>query len=166
MESGSPVTTVSPASQTLQGEYGKPILIADAKACVQAAVARAEEIGTPMCIAITDPSGVLIYFERMDRAIAAGALVAPEKAKCAALYQRSTKAFEDALNGTGGARFLALSGVIPVEGGLPLVLNNEIVGAIGVSGGTGAQDGIVAAAGATACGTRMPPTTGNVLKSR
>lgn len=138
----------SPAAQTLQIDYGAPISVELAKKCAQAALVRARSVGVPMVIAITDPAGILIYLERMDGAIAAGALVAPEKAKCAALYKRPSKAFEDALSNSGGARFLALSGVVPVEGGLPLVINEKIVGAIGVSGGTGVQDGLVAAAGA------------------
>lgn len=149
---------ISPASHTLQNEYGAPISQADAQACARAALLRAQEIGVPMTVVISDQAGIPVYLARMDRAIAAGAQVAPEKAKCAALYKRSTKAFEDAvINAPGGTRFLALSGVVPIEGGLPLVAEGKIVGAIGVSGGTGAQDGLVAKAGVDALADAKKP---------
>lgn len=151
-----PVT--GPASHTLQNGYGAPISQAHAEACGRAALARAQEIGVPMTVVITDQAGIPVYLARMDRAIAASAQVASEKAKCAALYKRSTKAFEDAVsNSPGGVRFLALSGVVPIEGGLPLVVEEKIVGAIGVSGGTGVQDGLVAKAGVDALQMRKDP---------
>lgn len=150
MDSSSSPGSASPASQMLQIGYGAALSSAEAKICGAAAVARASALGVPMVVAICDPSGNLLYLERMDAAIAAGVQVAQDKAKCAALYKRPTKAFEDALAMPAGVRFQSLFAVIPVEGGLPLIKNGQIAGAIGASGGTGAQDGSVAKAGADA----------------
>ncbi|HWL05540.1 MAG TPA: heme-binding protein [Xanthobacteraceae bacterium] len=122
----------------------------EAKTCAAAAAAHAADIGVPMVIAVTDAAGQLLYLERMDGAIAAGIQVAQDKARCAALYKRATKVFEDALLSPNGQRFMSLAGVVPVEGGVILIRNGQLVGAIGVSGGTGHQDGQVAQAGASA----------------
>ncbi len=131
--------------------YGAPVSLATAKKITVAAMAEADRIGVPMVVAITDPAGVLIYLERNDIAIAGGVTVAPAKARSAALYKRPTKAFEDALAAGGaGMRILGLADAVPVEGGLPIVIDGKLVGAIGVSGGTAAQDGIVARAGVDA----------------
>lgn len=91
----------------------------------------------------------------MDNVQNASPTVAIEKATSAAIYKRSTKGFLDALAAGGqGWRMLALSGAIPVEGGIPLVIDGKIVGAIGLSGGAGDQDNRCAEAGAAALGTR------------
>ena len=85
----------------------------------------------------------------MDDTQTGSVTVAVDKARSAALFKRPTKAFQDALAGGGdGLRVLALTGAVPVEGGLPLVVAGRIVGAIGVSGGTSPQDGQCARAGA------------------
>ncbi len=77
--------------------------------------------------------------------------VAIEKAKSAALFRRPTKSFQDTVAGGGdGLRMLKLPGAIPVEGGLPLIVDGKVVGAIGASGGTSTQDGATAQAGANA----------------
>jgi glc operon protein GlcG len=102
-------------------------------------------------VSITDTSGNVVYQERQDGAILGGSLVAPQKARSAVLYKRPTKAFEEAIAPGGvGVRFLRLEGAVPIEGGLPLVLDGKIIGGIGMSGGTGVQDGIAAKAGADA----------------
>jgi len=122
---------------------------ANAKKAAAAALAEAQKMNVPMVVAITDTSGNVLYLERMDSAILGGVLVAPQKARSAALYKRPTKAFEEAIAPGGvGVRFLRLEGAVPIEGGLPLVIDNKIVGAIGMSGGTGVQDGLAAKAGA------------------
>ncbi len=142
---------VNPAAAMVSGPYGAPISLADAKKAGAAALAEAAKLGVPMVIAITDISGELIYFERMDGAIAGGVHVAQQKATTAAIYKRPTKVFEDAVAQGGiGLRFLRLDRVVPIEGGLPIVQNGRLVGAIGVSGGTGVQDGIVGRAGVEA----------------
>lgn len=128
--------------------YGLPIGIDDAKKAAAAAVAEVAKAGSaPDAIAIVDTGGQLIYFERMDNTQLGSVEVALDKARSAALFRRPTKVFEDAV-GKGRTVLLALRGAAPIEGGLPLVAGGKIVGAIGASGGTGAQDGQVAKAGA------------------
>lgn len=127
--------------------YGMPLGLDDAKKAAAAAEAEAKNITLPYVIAIVDPSGQLIYFERMDDAQNGSVPVAIDKARSAALFRRPTKAFEDAL-GKGRTAILALRGAMPSEGGLPLVAGGKIVGAIGASAGTPQQDGQVAKAGA------------------
>jgi glc operon protein GlcG len=98
-------------------------------------------------IAVVDTVGLLVAFERMDNAQTAATNVAQDKAASAAIYRRPTKAFQDALAGGGvGLRVLTLRGANAVEGGIPLVIDGKIVGAIGVSGGSAEQDGAVAKA--------------------
>jgi glc operon protein GlcG len=150
----SPVPTpppVNPAAQMSPLEYGAIISNANAKKVAAAALAEAQKMGVPMVVAITDTSGNVVYQERMDAAILGGSLVAPQKARSAVLYKRPTKAFEEAITPGGvGVRFLRLEGAVPIEGGLPLIVDNKIIGGIGMSGGTGVQDGQAAKAGADA----------------
>ena len=146
-----PTAPVNPAAQMSPLEYGAMISNANAKKAAAAALAEAQKMNVPMVVAITDTSGNVLYLERMDAAILGGVLVAPQKARSAALYKRPTKAFEEAITPGGvGVRFLRLEGAVPIEGGLPLIIDNKIIGAIGMSGGTGVQDGIAAKAGADA----------------
>ena len=102
---------VNPAAQMLPIEYGAIISNANAKKAAAAALAEAQKMNVPMVVAITDTSGNVLYLERMDSAILGGVLVAPQKARSAALYKRPTKAFEDAITPGGvGLRFLRLEG--------------------------------------------------------
>jgi uncharacterized protein GlcG (DUF336 family) len=104
-----------------------------------------------MAIAIVDPNGFLVYFEKMDNTQNGSVNVAQDKAKSAALFKRPTKVFQDGLAAGGvGLRLLALQGAVPVDGGLPIIVGGKIIGAIGASGGTSDQDGQVAKAGADA----------------
>jgi uncharacterized protein GlcG (DUF336 family) len=129
--------------------YGSPIPLAEAKRVLAAAQAEALKNKWEVCIAIVDGGGHLVAFERMDTTQYGSVEVALEKAKTAAGFRRSTKAFQDVVAGGGeGLRMLKLPGALPIEGGLPLVSGGKIVGAIGVSGVTSAQDGQIAAAGA------------------
>jgi glc operon protein GlcG len=91
----------------------------------------------------------LIYFERMDNTQLGSVEIAIEKARSAALFRRPSKVFEDALAG-GRTAILALRGVVPLDGGVPIISGGKLVGAIGASGGTTQQDGQVAKAGADA----------------
>ena len=101
-----------------------------------------------MAVAIVDPAGDLVYFERMDNTQTASVNIAQDKARSAAMFKRPTKAMQDVVAGGGdGLRFLALRGATPVEGGIPLMMEGKIVGAIGVSGGTSQQDAQCASAG-------------------
>lgn len=131
--------------------YGTSINLDDAKKVAAPAVAEARKNQWAMVIAIVDISGDLVYLERMDDAQVGSVDVAISKARSAARFKRPTKAFQDALAAGGeGLRILALQGAVPVDGGVPIAMGGRIVGAIGVSGGTSAQDGQVAAAGVAA----------------
>jgi glc operon protein GlcG len=104
-----------------------------------------------MAVAVVDTAGELVYFEKMDDTQTGSVKVAVAKARSAALFKRPTKAFQDALTATpDGLRILGLEGAVPVEGGVPIVVADRIVGAIGLSGGTSPQDGQCAKAGVDA----------------
>ena len=129
--------------------YGLPISLENAKKAAAPAMAEAAKNGWNMAVAIVDPAGNLVYYEKMDNTQLGSANVAIDKARSAALFKRPTKALQDALAAGGdGLRILRLQGAMPVEGGIPLVMDGKIVGAIGVSGATSAQDGQCAKAGA------------------
>src|ERR671912_1389115 len=137
------------ASQTMS--YGPNITIETAKKIAAPAIAEARKNNWNMAIAIVDTAGDLVYFEKMDDTQIGSVQVAQSKARSAARFKRPTKAFQDALAAGGeGLRILALQGAIPVDGGVPLMMGGKIIGAIGVSGGTSAQDGQAAAAGVAA----------------
>jgi glc operon protein GlcG len=139
----------STASAQMPNPYGPPITIEAAKRATAAAVAKARENNWLVAVAIVDLSGNLVHFEKMDGTQNGSSVVAVEKARTSALFKRPTKAFQDALAAGGeGLRILALPGVTPVEGGVPLIMDGRIVGAIGVSGVTSAQDAMCAQAGA------------------
>ena len=131
--------------------YGLPISLENAKKAAAPALAEAEKNHWNMAVAIVDPSGNLVYYEKMDNTQLGSANVAIEKARSAALFKRPTKALQDALAAGGdGLRILRVQGAVPVEGGIPLVMDGKIVGAIGVSGASSAQDAQCAKAGADA----------------
>ena len=120
----------------MSGDYGPPIRLEDARKVVAAALEHARGNDWRMAVAITDPGGNLVYFEKMDDTQLGSVRVSMDKARSAALFRRPTKAFQDVLAAGGdGLRVLALAGAIPVEGGIPLVIDGRIAGAIGVSGG-------------------------------
>jgi uncharacterized protein GlcG (DUF336 family) len=122
--------------------YGSPITIENARKAAAAAFDTARANTWNMAVAVVDPAGLLVYFERMDDTQTGSVAIAQEKARSAALFKRPTKAFQDMLTGGGdGVRVLGLKGAVPVEGGVPLIVAGKIAGAIGVSGGTSAQDG-------------------------
>jgi len=130
--------------------YGAPIGVTDAKKAAAAAIAEVAKVGSaPDAIAVVDHGGFLIYFERMDNTQLGSVEIAIEKARSAALFRRPSKVFEDALAG-GRTAILALRGVVPLDGGVPIISGGKLVGAIGASGGTTQQDGQVAKAGADA----------------
>jgi uncharacterized protein GlcG (DUF336 family) len=136
-------------AQQLPYPYGVAVSLENAKKAGAAAAAEAKKNGLLMAIAVTDAGGALVYFEKMDGAQTASVQIAIDKATSSVLYKRPTKLLEDALaDGPHGLRYLQLSGAISVEGGVPLVMDGKIVGAIGVSGGTNHQDGQCATAGA------------------
>ena len=131
--------------------YGFPIGLEAAKKAAAPALAEARRNNWAMAVAIVDPAGELVYFEKMDATQTGSVAVAIDKACSAARFKRPTKAFQDMLSAGGeGLRVLSLRGAVPVEGGLPIAVDGKIVGAIGVSGGTSPQDGQCARAGSEA----------------
>ena len=129
--------------------YGHSISLEDAKKAALKAMAEARRNSWTMAVAVVDTAGQLVYFEKMDDTQNGSVTVAIDKARSAALFKRPTKSFQDTLaSGGEGLRVLRLAGAIPVDGGLPLMAGDRIVGAIGVSGGTSDQDGQCAKAGA------------------
>ena len=131
--------------------YGAPVTAAQAQQAASTALTEARRHGWTMAVAIVDPSGTLVRFEKIDDTQTGSVQVAIDKATCAAQFKRPTKAFQDLLaEGGAGLRIVTFQGVIAVEGGVPLVVNDRIIGAIGVSGGTSEQDGQCALAGTAA----------------
>jgi len=122
--------------------------VEEARQAASAALAEARRNGWTMAVAVVEPSGTLVYFEKMDETQSGSAQVSIDKARSAALFKRPTKAFQEALAAGGnGLRILRLRDAVPVEGGLPLIVGGKFVGALGVSGGTSEQDGQCAQAG-------------------
>jgi uncharacterized protein GlcG (DUF336 family) len=131
--------------------YGGPIDLEVAKKVAAPALAEAARNNWAMAVAIVDGAGDLVYFERMNATQAGSVAIALNKARSAARFKRPTKAFQDLLAGGGdGLRVLGLEGAVPGEGGVPIVIDGKIVGAVGVSGGTSPQDGQCARAGVAA----------------
>jgi uncharacterized protein GlcG (DUF336 family) len=124
----------------------KALTLRAAKQIAAAAEAEANRNKWPMVICVVDDGGHLIYLERTDGAQIASLGIAQEKATSAVQFKRPTKVFEEAVAG-GQTAIMKLTGAIPVEGGIPIAIDGEFIGAIGVSGGTSAQDGQVAGAG-------------------
>src|SRR5262245_1284328 len=100
-----------------------------------------------VCIAIVDDGGHLIYFQRMDGTQYGSVVVSQKKAQTAIGFKRPSKTFEEGVAG-GRNALLGLPGAVPLEGGLPLTIDGDIIGAIGISGVTAQQDGMIAQAGA------------------
>ena len=131
--------------------YGNNISLAQAKAVLTAAEAEAEARSWPLAIAIVDTAGQLVAYVKRDDTQNGSVEVSQAKARSAVLYKRPTKAFQDTVaQGGAGLRVLTLEGAVAAEGGIPLVLDGKIVGAIGVSGMASDQDSIVAEAGLAA----------------
>jgi uncharacterized protein GlcG (DUF336 family) len=124
----------------------KVLTLEGAKAIAAAAEAEAVKNKWNVVITILDESGTPIYLQRMDGTQLGSVDVSMQKAKSAFLFKRPTKAFEDALAG-GRMAIMRLPGAMPVEGGLPIQVDGQVIGAIGVSGVTSQQDAQIAAAG-------------------
>jgi len=131
-------------------DYGAPINNEQAKLVANAAFAEARKNNWRMAFTIVGPSGEPVYFERMDGTQHASAEISRAKARTSVFFRRPTKAFADQF-AAGNMTFMTFPDApIASEGGVLLLLGGKIVGAIGVSGGTGQQDGVAAAAGANA----------------
>lgn len=131
--------------------YGPPITLEQAKKVMAAAEAEARKNNWNVVISVLDSGGHLVAMQRFDGTQLGSIEVARQKAYSAVLYRRPTKVFEDGVAQGGiNLRVLKLEGASPLEGGVPIMVDGKIVGAIGVSGMTSAQDGQIARAGAEA----------------
>jgi glc operon protein GlcG len=128
--------------------YGPPVSLDRAQAVLQAAVAEAKRRNWKMNAAVVDSGGNLVAFQRMDGAMLASIQIAEHKARAAATFRRETKQFEDGIQLMHLNYLLAFDGIIASRGGIPLIDQGVIIGAIGCSGGTDSQDEIVSKAGA------------------
>ena len=137
------------ARAQMPNPYGPPISLENAKKAAEPALAEARKNNWTMAVAIVDPDGTLVYYEKIDNTMNASAQLAINKARSAAIFKRPGKTFQAALAAGGeGLRILGIEGAVPVEGGYPIVIDGKIVGAIGMSGGTSAQDDQCAKVGA------------------
>jgi glc operon protein GlcG len=131
--------------------YGAPISTAAAEKALAAAKAEAQKNNWPVAISIVDSGGHLVAFARMENTQTASIAIAHGKAKTAVEFRRPSKFFQDQLAAGGAAvRFLAVPGLMPLEGGVLIVSDGKIIGGIGVSGVASSDDAIVAMAGANA----------------
>jgi glc operon protein GlcG len=128
--------------------YGPPISLERADAIIHAAVAEAKKRNWKMNVAVSDSGGNLVAFQRMDGAMLASIAIAEHKARAAVTFRRPTKVFEDGVQLMHLNYLLAFDGIIASRGGIPLIEEGAIIGAIGCSGGTDSQDEIVSNAGA------------------
>lgn len=131
--------------------YGTPITLAEAARVMAAAQGEAVRNDWPMVIAIVGSGGHLVMLHALDDAQHGSVAVAQAKAETAVNFRRPSKLFEEAVEAGGlGLRVLAMSNLLPLDGGLPLIVDGCVIGAIGVSGMQSTQDAQVAAAGAAA----------------
>ena len=128
--------------------YGSPISLNRAQAVIDAAVTEAKKRNWKMNVAVADSGGNLVAFQRMDGAMLASIQIAEHKARAGATFRRPTKVFEDGIQLMRLNYLLAFDGVIASRGGIPLIDQGAIIGAVGCSGGTDSQDEIVSNAGA------------------
>jgi glc operon protein GlcG len=151
-----PAPAVGPAASPLDNvpekmpfniPYGTPISLEKAQAAAQAAIAEANKHGWPLNVAVVDSGGNLVAFARMDGAQLGSIAISEHKARAAAKYRRPTHAFEDAMQ-KGYVYVGTLDDVIASRGGIPLVEDGKLIGAIGCSGATGSQDEVVCTVGA------------------
>lgn len=142
------MTTPAP---TRPPDYDPTLTLADAQRMMAAAIAEADRNRWPMVIAILDSAARLTLLARMDHAQGGSIEVAQAKARTAVNFKRPTKVFEEAIAAGGqGVRTLSMPGVCPIEGGLPILRDGKVLGAIGVSGMRSDQDTVVALAGLAA----------------
>jgi len=144
------VTCIPAAAQQATPPYGAPISLEQARKVIAAAEAEAQKNNFFVVITVVDTGGYVVATARLDNAQLGSIPVAEGKARTAVLYRRPSKVFEDAIAGGGiGLRVLGLQGAVPYEGGVPIIVDGKIIGAIGVSGMLPQQDGQVANAGAS-----------------
>jgi glc operon protein GlcG len=127
--------------------YGPPISLERAQAAINAAVTEAKKHDWKMNIAAVDSGGNLVACQRMDGAMLASIQIAEHKARAAATFRRETKFFENGVQLNNLNYLMTLDGVVASRGGIPLIEDGHLIGAIGVSGGTDSQDEVICKAG-------------------
>jgi glc operon protein GlcG len=155
------VAQVHVASAQMPNPYGAAVGVDVARRLAATAIAEGKKTGLTVAVAVVDPGGALVYFERIDGTQHASSDIAVAKARTAATYKRPTKLLEDAV-ASGRQGFLSLPGALLLEGGIPLVVDGKIIGAIGVSGATSQQDGVCAQAAINA--VAPPPKAPGTIK--
>jgi uncharacterized protein GlcG (DUF336 family) len=139
---------VIPDKMPFSTPYGAPISLASAQAAIAAATAEAEKRGWALDVAVVDSGANLVAFTRMDGAQLASIPISEHKARVAAKYRRPTKVFEDNIQRSDYKYQLSLDDIIASRGGIPLIEDGKLIGAIGCSGGSGSQDEAACMAGA------------------
>jgi glc operon protein GlcG len=139
---------VIPDKMPFSTPYGSPISLARADAAIAATIAEAEKRGWALNVAVVDSGGNLVAFSRMDGAQLGSIAIAEHKARTAVKFRRPTKAFEDAIQKNDFKYQLSLDDVIASRGGIPLIEDDKLIGAIGCSGGAASQDEAACTAGA------------------
>ncbi|MGL4288960.1 MAG: GlcG/HbpS family heme-binding protein [Phreatobacter sp.] len=143
--------TGSATAQVQRSPYGAPITLEQAKRVVAAAEAEARKNNWTVSIAVVDSGCNLVLLHRIDNSNLGGIAVSQDKANSACLYRASTRGSEQALAQGGlNIRLLALRGMVPLEAGVPIVVNGQQIGSIGVSGAQSNEDGQIAQAGVDA----------------
>jgi glc operon protein GlcG len=143
------LAAVPAGAQTTPPPYGPPIGIEGARAVMAAAESEAAKNNWSVVISIIDSGGNLVMLHRHNDVQLSSIEISQGKAKTALMFKRPSKVLDDAISSGGaGLRFLALKEIVPLEGGLPIVVDGKIIGAIGVSGVLSSQDTQVARAGA------------------
>ncbi len=137
---GAPDLNAVPDKMPFNVPFGTPVSYQQAQAVIAAAIAEANKRSWPEDFAVVDPAGDLVAFARMDGAQLASIAIAEHKARTAARYCRPTIIFENAVQKFGLTYIMSLDDVIASRGGIPLVVDGKIIGAVGCSGGTGSQD--------------------------
>ena len=140
--------SAEPAFETVAKKNG--LTLDGAKKVAAAAVAYAKANNAGGVIAVVDEGGYLVYMERLDNTFPAGAMVSYGKARTSAIFRKPTKVFEDAIK-NGRTAFLGAPDMTPLQGGIPIMADGQVIGAVGVSGANSAQqDEEIAIAGAAA----------------
>lgn len=144
-------TAGSAPAQTVPPPYGPPLGIEAARKVMAAAEAEAQKNNWAVVIAIIDSGGHVVMMHRYDNVQLSSIEISQGKAKTALMFKRPTKVLDDAISSGGsGLRFLSLKDIVPLEGGLPIIVDGKIVGAIGVSGVLSSQDAQIARVGTEA----------------
>jgi glc operon protein GlcG len=138
---------VIPEKMPFNTPYGAPITLERAEAVLAAALAESNKRGWQMNMAVVDSGGNLVTFKRMDGAQLASISISEHKARVAVKYRRPSKLFENAVQ-SGVLYVMTLDDVVASRGGIPLIEDGKIIGAIGCSGGTGSQDEAICMVGA------------------